>query len=79
MSHVLYMFMFLYSYEHIAIHMIFIFISALEMKAAGLLFVCCLIRLVQYVFMEEKCPMTKEKRGYDFVVGKFTERNYFSE
>ena len=40
------------------------------MRATGLLFLCCLVRLVQYAFMEEKCAMTIEKTGYDFVVGK---------
>ena len=45
-------------------------IIAMKMKAAGLLFLCCLVRLVQYVLMQEKCSMTREKTGYDFVVGR---------
>ena len=54
--------------SHFAAH--FYSFQNFNMKATGLLFLCCFVRLVQYVFMDEECTMTLKETGYDFVVGE---------
>ena len=54
---------------HAAAH--FFSFQNFNMKATGLLFLCCFVRLVQYVFMDEECTMTLKETGYDFVVGEW--------